>query len=348
MASISKNRNLVSITLSNGRTYVFDVNTAELKGMRGHLLKQYPTNFLEEVRDYRWKLPNNDFISYLTFFFDTYKLYDLRNYITILKAADSLSNIGIPICNLSVEEFYKIAKNISLFVKLYKECGNNTKDAYRIYRQEEERIEFVEKYGTKVYQAFSDNHRILRVFDKEGFTKEEAEAIAYIWDNGKWGEFGGGIDKIFEYIKLCRKIEKSPQHNNNFVREFIETKREYEARKKVYDAEAIRCNYAKKANAFNFSFGGYTIVTPSCGEDIINEGKNMHHCVGGYVDNVIENSTYIVFVRPIDNPSACYITCQVDCKGNIVQYFLSYDRRISKEEDKTFKQAFAKHLAENW
>ena len=349
MATISKNRNLVSITLdNNNRTYVFDVNTAELKGLRGQPLKQYPTHFLAEVRTYRWNCPNRDFIYRLVSVFVDCKLSNLRNFTTELKTADSLSNMGIPVGTLSERAFGDIAENIPLFAKLYKECGNDTDNAYRMYRQEKERIEFVAKYGVKVYQAFSNDIQILRSLSRENFTKEEVEAIAYIWTNGKWGEFDGSIGKVFEYIKLCRKIEKTPQHNNNFVREFVETQREYEARKKVYDTEAIHRNYAKKANAFNFSFGGYTIVTPTCGEDIINEGKNMHHCVGGYVDDVVANSTYIVFVRPIDNPSACYITCQVDRNGRIGQYFLAYDKYISKEEDVAFKRAFAKHLEENW
>ena len=348
MANISKNRNLVSITLSTNRTYVFDVNTAELKGLRGQPLKQYPSNFLSEVRDYRWNCSNRDFIYHLVSVFVDCKLSNLSNFTTMLKTADSLSNVGILVGSLSKGALEDIAENIPLFAKLYKECGNNTNNAYRMYRQEKKRIEFVAKYGVKVYQAFSNDAQILRSLNRENFTKEEAEAIAYIWTNGKWGEFGGGISKAFEYIRLCRKIEKTPQHNNNFVREFVETKREYEARKKVYDTEAIHRNYAKKANAFNFSFGGYTIVIPTCGEDIINEGKNMHHCVGNYVDDVVANSTYIVFVRPIDNPSACYITCQVDRNGRIGQYFLAYDKYISKEEDKAFKEAFAKHLEENW
>jgi hypothetical protein len=348
MATISKNRNLVSITLSTDKTYVFDVNTAELKGLRGQPLKQYPTHFLAEIRTYRWNCSNRDFVYRLATIFDNYKLSDLHNLVAALKTADSLSNMGIPVGGLDARCLEEISENVSLFARLYKECGNDVDDAWRMYRQEKERIEFVAKYGSKVYQTFSDNMNLLYSLNRENLSKEEAEAVAYIWTNGKWGEFGGGIGKIFDYIKLCRKIEKTPQHNNNFVREFVETQREYEARRKAYDTEAIHRNYARKANAFNFSFGGYTIVTPTCGEDIINEGKNMHHCVGGYVDNVVANSTYIVFVRPIDNPSACYITCQVDRNGRIGQYFLAYDKYISKEEDKAFKEAFAKHLAENW
>lgn len=348
MATISKNRNLVSITLDDNRTYVFDVNTAELKGLRGQPLKQYPSNFLAEVRTYRWNCTNRDFLYRLVTIFDNHKLSNLRNLATMLKTADSLNNMGIPVGGLFEGAFEAIAENIPLFVRLYKECGEDVDNAYRMYRQEKERIDSVAKYGIKVYQALSDDIQLLRSMLRGNFTKEEAEAVAYIWTNGKWGEFGGGYSKIFDYIELCRKIEKTPQHNSNFVREFVETQREYEARKKVYDTEAIHRNYARKANAFNFSFGGYTIVTPTCGEDIINEGKNMHHCVGGYVDDVVANSTYIVFVRPIDNPSACYITCQVDRNGRIGQYFLAYDKYISKAEDKAFKEAFAKHLAENW
>ena len=74
----------------------------------------------------------------------------------------------------------------------------------------------------------------------------------------------------------------------------------------------------------------------------------MHHCVGGYVDRVVEGSTYICFIRHKDTPDECYITCQVHTDGRIGQYFLAYDRHIHTKEDCAFKDAFANHLREVW
>ena len=132
------------------------------------------------------------------------------------------------------------------------------------------------------------------------------------------------------------------------MREYIETRKEWEIRKLEIDMAKIAENYAKHSKAWEFEYGKYKIVVPTCPEDIILEGRNMSHCVGGYVSNVLNNDTYIVFVRPIDNPEKCYITCQVHTSGRIGQYFLSHDRYISSDEDKEFYNAYAEHLKKVW
>jgi hypothetical protein len=143
-------------------------------------------------------------------------------------------------------------------------------------------------------------------------------------------------------------MEKEPQKVNNFMREYCETKNEYEQKKTEYDNNRLRNNYAKHTKAFNFTFGEYSVIVPTCGQDIVDEGQNMHHCVGSYVDRVLENSTYIVFIRKTATPDQCYLTCQVDNEGNIGQYYLAYDRTIRTEEDFAFREAFQNHLKANW
>jgi hypothetical protein len=74
----------------------------------------------------------------------------------------------------------------------------------------------------------------------------------------------------------------------------------------------------------------------------------MHHCVGGYVNDIIENRCYICFVRKKETPEVPYITCQVYPNGEIGQYYLAYDRWISSAEDREFKSAFQNYLNEVW
>jgi hypothetical protein len=74
----------------------------------------------------------------------------------------------------------------------------------------------------------------------------------------------------------------------------------------------------------------------------------MHHCVGNYTQDVIDNRTYIIFIRHKDTPDKCYITAEVNTKGSLGQYYLAYDNRISSREDIEFKNALANHLRTNW
>ena len=71
----------------------------------------------------------------------------------------------------------------------------------------------------------------------------------------------------------------------------------------------------------------------------------MHHCVGNYVNKIVDGSTYICFIRHKDNPDKQYITCQVDPNtGKIGQYYLAYDGLISSKEDIEFREAYQKYL----
>jgi hypothetical protein len=143
-------------------------------------------------------------------------------------------------------------------------------------------------------------------------------------------------------------MEKTPNRQNNFMREYLETKTEFELRKTEFDNNTLRKNYEAKAKAFEFTFGDYSVVVPKVTKDIIDEGANMHHCVGGYVNDVLNGRTFIVFVRRTNTPDKCYITAQVHTDGTLGQYFLAYDKYISSTEDIAFKRAFAEHLAKNW
>jgi hypothetical protein len=143
-------------------------------------------------------------------------------------------------------------------------------------------------------------------------------------------------------------MEIAPNKVNNFMREYCETKKTYELRKAEFDNKKLVANYARHAKAWEFSYGDFIVSIPSRGQDIVTEGEQMHHCVGRYVDRVVEGSDYICFIRHKDAPNAPYITCEVYPNGEIGQYFLAYDRHISSNEDKDFKVAFQCHLRGVW
>jgi hypothetical protein len=163
-----------------------------------------------------------------------------------------------------------------------------------------------------------------------------------------WEYHNGYIGTLIQYIEWCRLMEQKPQKVNNFMREYCETKKTYELRKKEFDDKKMALSYTKHSKAWEFEFGDFAVFIPTCGQDIVDEGRNMHHCVGSYVDRVVSGSTYICFIRRKDTPNECYITCQVYTDGSIGQYFLAYDRYIRTNEDRDFKTAFQNHLREVW
>jgi hypothetical protein len=160
-----------------------------------------------------------------------------------------------------------------------------------------------------------------------------------------WGTRNCGLQYIDMYIKYCKAIGKSPVKTNNFMREFLETQNSYDLWLQVEQDTRFASYYDRYRNNLTFEYGDYTVVLPTKGQDLVKEGSEMHHCVGGYVDNVANGTTLIVFIRHKDTPDQCYITAQINpSNGHLGQYYLAYDKRIYKEEDIEFKEKFQEWL----
>ena len=64
---------------------------------------------------------------------------------------------------------------------------------------------------------------------------------------------------------------------------------------------------------------GLQIIAPKNIEDLQNEGTVLSHCVGSYVDSIIDGMENIVFLRRIDLPNDPYYTVEVLPSGEIRQ-----------------------------
>lgn len=62
------------------------------------------------------------------------------------------------------------------------------------------------------------------------------------------------------------------------------------------------------------------MVVPSEAFDLINEGKNLCHCVGSYIERVANKESMIFFIREIDKIDKSYFTLEINPKNfQIVQ-----------------------------
>ncbi|MCX8074154.1 MAG: PcfJ domain-containing protein [Clostridia bacterium] len=56
----------------------------------------------------------------------------------------------------------------------------------------------------------------------------------------------------------------------------------------------------------------YVILAPRNAKEVIDEGINLKHCVGSYINDIISNKKYIFFLREKSNIYASYITMEID------------------------------------
>ena len=96
-------------------------------------------------------------------------------------------------------------------------------------------------------------------------------------------------------------------------------KRNQEVSRKYPD---IRKKYRKLRNQYFFEDEEYLIRPARSAEEIVLEGRFLHHCVGGdnYLDKHNRGVSTILFLRLKKQPEIPYITVEI-CKNKIAQWF---------------------------
>lgn len=82
----------------------------------------------------------------------------------------------------------------------------------------------------------------------------------------------------------------------------------------------------------------YTILAPTCVEDIIHEGEILSHCLSGsdrYWDRIERHEAYILFLRRTDAVDKPYYTLEIEPGGTVRQKRTLFDRQNEDIEDAT-------------
>lgn len=82
-----------------------------------------------------------------------------------------------------------------------------------------------------------------------------------------------------------------------------------------------------------YSNGKYSVIVAKTSQDLIQEGIDLHHCVGSYVDKVQNGECSIFFLRKIDEIDKSLITIEV-IKDRIIQVRGLCERLMDDEERK--------------
>lgn len=92
----------------------------------------------------------------------------------------------------------------------------------------------------------------------------------------------------------------------------------------------IRKSYRGLRKKYFYEDEKYLIRPARSAEEIVMEGRILHHCVGGdgYLNRHNTGQTYILMVRLKDEPEIPYITVEVDAKyPRIIQWYGEFDKK---------------------
>ena len=74
--------------------------------------------------------------------------------------------------------------------------------------------------------------------------------------------------------------------------------------------------YAALQLRYEYGADGLKIVVPSCARDIVDEGRTLHHCVGGYAARHLDGKLAILFLRKEEAPDTPYVTIEMNVDNN--------------------------------
>lgn len=151
-----------------------------------------------------------------------------------------------------------------------------------------------------------------------------------------------GFTILVDYINICNRmsapIEKYPKslklaHDiaNKNLKIVISSIEAQEFKNTVSEKEYKSLVYKGKE---------YQVIVPEKAEDVIDEGRKLHHCVGSYVSKIRKKETKICFMRKTDSINTPLITLEVR-DGYLTQYRGNCNRAPSKEE-MNFIEEYAK------
>ena len=99
---------------------------------------------------------------------------------------------------------------------------------------------------------------------------------------------------------------------------------------KTYPHVEENCRHVK--DKFEYGDERYTVIVPTRIEDVIREGRNLHHCVDNdkYWDRMEHKESYVLFLRRTSEADKPHYTLEVEPGGTIRQVRTKFDRQ---EED---------------
>ena len=171
-------------------------------------------------------------------------------------------------------------------------------------------------------------------------------------------EYNINLRRFIDYICFDLYRQGYGEVNESFFREYMDylsmqknfygkVKEKYpEHFKTAHDVMSLKVNLARAAEQcqnfaeqaeqvknLEYSAQGYCVVVPTEPRELADEGINLSHCVGDYIDRVASGECHILFLRRRSAPEQSLVTLQL-CGQSICQAQGVNRRSITQEERK--------------
>lgn len=133
-------------------------------------------------------------------------------------------------------------------------------------------------------------------------------------------KFPGGTGRTLtmwrDYLDMAKKLEYDLTRKDVLMPKDLQQRHDTAAetiayRQRVLDEKEHAKVTERIQKMYEFELGYLCIVAPKSTDDIIREGKTLHHCVGGYAARHFKEKTVILFLRHKRRPNVPFVTIEL-------------------------------------
>ena len=223
-------------------------------------------------------------------------------------------------------------------------------------------LQYEQKTGTKIRQDVLirlDRERIrvgdLKEIMKYGISPERA--LNYI--KKQKGGTAAVLTEWKDYLNMAKKerldieddIMRLPKDLKRRHNELVDLANERKDRERLEEYKGIDRKIRKRipeAARYYWEDKEYMIVPAAKCEELIKEGRALHHCVGAssnYMNKMAKGISWILFLRKKEDPDLPYYTLEIDMKTDeILQWYSEYDRKPDREKIQKVLNKYKKSL----
>ena len=108
----------------------------------------------------------------------------------------------------------------------------------------------------------------------------------------------------------------------------------------------IKTKYKKLSEKYSAAAGGYIIRPAKDAAEIVEEGRILHHCVGGdgYLRSHNDGRSFILFLREVNKKDIPFITVEIRDK-EIIQWYGAYDQKPKAKLINAWLKTYTKELS---
>jgi hypothetical protein len=144
----------------------------------------------------------------------------------------------------------------------------------------------------------------------------------------------------YDLTKSLHNRPKDMQKEHRKLSKLIQYKADEEMRRRIAERN-------KKLDKYFFDCDelGLIAILPESPDEIINEGKSLSHCVGGYAQRHVDGKLTIILVRQKNSPGKSFFTMEISKDGKINQCRGKSNKNYTTNDNvELFVERYQNHL----